>query len=64
MCKSLAFKTLSKCLASPDVKRGDVRVYAEGTKPPGIYVPLADDSARSMHLEQIKQHFERNKAAG
>lgn len=64
MCDSVAFETLSECLAAPCVKKGDVRVYKKGTPPPGIFVPPPGDSARKMHLELVEQHFEEEKAVG
>jgi len=62
MCNSVAFSTLEECMSSIEVKEGNVRVYKEGTKPPGTFVPPPGDTARAMHLEQVVQHFERNKA--
>jgi len=64
MCKSIAFSSLDECLGSKEVQEGDVRVYKEGTSPPGFYVPPKDDPVRGMHLDQVTRHFQRHKAAG
>lgn len=63
MCKSIAFQTLKECLDSDAVKAGDVRVHVDGTSPPGLFVPPPGDSAREMHLHQVREHFKRNGAA-
>lgn len=45
--------------------RGNVRVRFRGTPPScGIFVPAPGDSARSMHIELVEQHFKEEKAVG